>query len=90
MPPCWCLYLNNNFLMTVNTVEMKPTNQLCNILCMLLIENCVLATFKLVVTVSYNGNCCGMCDFFSVLHQTIGLGLEHGAECDKTALELIQ
>jgi len=39
---------------------MKPTNQLCSILCMLLMENCVLATFKLVVTVPYNGKCCGM------------------------------
>jgi len=76
--------------MTVNTVEKKSTNQLCSILCMLLIENCALTTFKLVVTVSYNGKCLGMCDCFSVLHQTIGLGLEHGAECDKTALELIQ
>jgi len=76
--------------MTVNTAEMKPTNQLCSILCMLLIENCVLTTFKLVVTVPYNEKCCGKCDCFSVLHQTIGLGLEHGAECDKIALELIQ
>ena len=76
--------------MTVNTVEMKPTNQFCNIVCMLLIENCVLATFKFVVTVSYYGKCYGMCDFFSVLYRTIGLGLEYGAEWDKTALELIQ
>jgi len=52
------------------------------------LEDCVLTAFKLVVSVSYNGKCCGMCDCFSVLHQMIGLGLEHGAECDKTALEL--
>ena len=76
----WTIIIGT-FLMTVNTVEMKPTNQLCSILCMLLIENCSLTTFKLVVTVPYNGKCCGMCDCFSVLHQTIWLGLEHGAEC---------
>jgi len=60
--------LLGTFLMTVNTVEMEPSNQLCSVLYMLRIKNGVLATFKLVVTVSYSGKCCGMCDCFSVLH----------------------